>query len=1148
MAGGQGVKRRSRSAIESDHEADNVRFEGQRSSPESSDGAKRVRLRGGRATESEMDEEEDEDVGGEEEEDEDDEGEDQFHSFVDDRKQEPQTNGTSAMDFQPGAIVRVMVENFVTYEHAEFFPGPNLNMVIGPNGTGKSSLVCAICLGLGYHANVLGRASSFGEFVKHGKDSATVEVELQKRPNDRSNFIVRLVVKREDNTRKFWMNGRECTHKTIHSLMRELRIQIDNLCQFLPQDKVAEFAGLNSVDLLTKTLQAAAPEKMMRWQNDLKVMYAAQKESLQQSEKDAEQLAHLEMRQQGLQGDVDRLREREEIQKTVQDLEDARVAVQYNDARKSFAAAKERKKNAQLKLRDLERESGPSLEAVNRKQEYQAQVHTVVDERKNAVKEAERAADKLLSDVDNLDTKLTELDNKRDAIVNALKTKRQEVQTSRKKITHLEASLKKDHQEFNPADWNRKIREQEHLLRETESELRENQTVQQQGIKDQGRAKMEELKHIEADIRNLESQQGQKLSQLRKISPDCARGWEWLQENTAQFEKEVFGPPMLTCSVKDERYSNHIQSMLQNDDFLCFTAQTREDHKKLSGQFYGAMGLSVTIRTCTTDFGAFRPPLPSAELSALGLSGYALDYLDGPEPVLAMLCAEKKIHMSAVSLKDISDAQYERIVAGEVINSWAAGSTSYRVTRRREYGPGATSTRTSEIKPGRFWADQPVDMAEKTELERRKIEASGEVAELKQALADLREKHEALGATQLEIRQKLDDLKKAKNELQKEHNQWLAIPDKIEMEKKNLENKLGEIREERQRVRDMENKCDEVALEKARVALRHREQLDIIKAAHRDLLEAQVLLIEAKSDVAGLKERNADIVKKLEEEGRAVEQLGRELEECKLKARELLGKIEQLTDDAQRKEELSSIAQNKTVEEMDEYIAAEKAKLELIHAADPGVLREFENRAQQIDRLRKQKAEKEQELEGIADKIRRIRERWEPMLDGLVSKINDAFSYNFEQINCAGEVGVHKDEDFDKWAIEIKVKFRENETLQKLDQHRQSGGERAVSTIFYLMSLQSMAQAPFRVVDEINQGMDPRNERMVHERMVEIACREHTSQYFLITPKLLSGLRYDERMKVLCIASGQHMPREGSKLDFARCVKIRRRLTAVAGA
>ena len=76
------------------------------------------------------------------------------------------------------------------------------------------------------------------------------------------------------------------------------------------------------------------------------------------------------------------------------------------------------------------------------------------------------------------------------------------------------------------------------------------------------------------------------------------------------------------------------------------------------------------------------------------------------------------------------------------------------------------------------------------------------------------------------------------------------------------------------------------------------------------------------------------------------------------------------------------------------------------------------------------------------------------------------------------------------------------------------------------MALQSMAQAPFRVVDEINQGMDPRNERMVHERMVEIACREHTSQYFLITPKLLSDLHYHERMKVLCVNNGEWLPDE----------------------
>ena len=65
------------------------------------------------------------------------------------------SNGAgSSTGYQPGAIVRVKLTNFVTYTFAEFFPGPNLNMVIGPNGTGKSTLVCAICLGLGWSPKV----------------------------------------------------------------------------------------------------------------------------------------------------------------------------------------------------------------------------------------------------------------------------------------------------------------------------------------------------------------------------------------------------------------------------------------------------------------------------------------------------------------------------------------------------------------------------------------------------------------------------------------------------------------------------------------------------------------------------------------------------------------------------------------------------------------------------------------------------------------------------------------------------------------------------------------------------------------------------------------------------------------------------------
>lgn len=63
--------------------------------------------------------------------------------------------------YQPGSIVRVKLINFVTYTFAEFHLGPSLNMIIGPNGTGKSTLVCAICLGLGWGTQVKKSSDQF---------------------------------------------------------------------------------------------------------------------------------------------------------------------------------------------------------------------------------------------------------------------------------------------------------------------------------------------------------------------------------------------------------------------------------------------------------------------------------------------------------------------------------------------------------------------------------------------------------------------------------------------------------------------------------------------------------------------------------------------------------------------------------------------------------------------------------------------------------------------------------------------------------------------------------------------------------------------------------------------------------------------------
>lgn len=166
---------------------------------------------------------------------------------------------------------------------------------------------------------------------------------------------------------------------------------------------------------------------------------------------------------------------------------------------------------------------------------------------------------------------------------------------------------------------------------------------------------------------------------------------------------------------------------------------------------------------------------------------------------------------------------------------------------------------------------------------------------------------------------------------------------------------------------------------------------------------------------------------------------------------------------------------------------------------------------------------------------------WKNSLQNIVNQVNSKFSVYMKEVGCAGEVRLYtggKDVDgnneeteynLKQWGIEILVKFREASALQVLSAQTHSGGERSVSTIMYLMGLQNLMSSPFRCVDEINQGLDERNERLVFKRIVanstipaEKAPDDHCGQYFLITPKLLPNLdgMENENITVLFVFSG----------------------------
>lgn len=275
------------------------------------------------------------------------------------------------------------------------------------------------------------------------------------------------------------------------------------------------------------------------------------------------------------------------------------------------------------------------------------------------------------------------------------------------------------------------------MLRERDGELRriQNELLE---VRDSGQRLRNQRGRLQEELNELDTQEGKQLKVLEKSFPDVARGWKWLRENNDKFEAEVFGPPLVSCSIKDKRYSDHVQSLLQNDDFLCFTTQSREDHKKLSNYFFKELGLSVSIRTCLQSFSSFQSP-SREEAAKLGFDAFAIEHLAGPEPVLAMLCSEKRLHLAGIALRDVNDNQYNHLMNDDKVTTWATGRQSYKVTRRRDLGPQAVSTMTRGIRPGRWWRDE-VDSSEKQELQRRFDVAQEQFDELKAKNEQLRQK------------------------------------------------------------------------------------------------------------------------------------------------------------------------------------------------------------------------------------------------------------------------------------------------------------------------------------------------------------------------------------------------------------------------
>ncbi|KAJ1676838.1 Structural maintenance of chromosomes protein 5, partial [Spiromyces aspiralis] len=256
------------------------------------------------------------------------------------------------------------MKNFVTYDRCELYPGPYFNMVIGPNGTGKSTIVCAIALGLGGSPSLLGRAKDVSEFVKHGHESGWVEITLRGM-SPSSTTTIRRQFSRSSNKTSWKLDGQPASKAEVHRVIQGFNIQVDNLCQFLPQDRVVEFSKMTSQKLLLNTQTAVGRGDLHDLQSGL-IQYRQKEVSLlneaKQLMEDEATLAH---QNSIIKRDVQRWQEREQAERQVRVLKLQIPLARYAAAKAGYEESRQRRREAQARFARLQQESGPAVEMIN---------------------------------------------------------------------------------------------------------------------------------------------------------------------------------------------------------------------------------------------------------------------------------------------------------------------------------------------------------------------------------------------------------------------------------------------------------------------------------------------------------------------------------------------------------------------------------------------------------------------------------------------------------------------------------------------------------------------------------------------------------------------------------------------------------------
>lgn len=1041
-----------------------------------------------------------------------------------DDEQEARTSyvngGSHSSTAEVGIIESISLKNFMC--HAMLGPfkfGPNVNFVVGNNGSGKSAVLTALIVGLGGKAAITNRGTSIKGFVKDGQTSADVTIKLRNRGHDAFRPEVygeSIIVQQRltaDGGRSYKLKS--CSGSLVSSKKEELtavldhfNIQVDNPVSVLTQEMSKHFLqSKNESDKYKFFMKATQLDQM---KEDYSYIMETKTRTRDQINFGAERLHELKRECMEKEEKFKNLSSLSEMKEKLEDLKRKMAWAMVSEAEKQIVPFRERLageegrtvkfeqkinewqdkvKNAHESFRALQ----DKLEEISRDaqalkpqgialKDGMQQAKRVYHESEVLYNRFRMELRRLEKDAEQLNRRIQELQNSTDNVSEEEKIARLEA------INQLKIKIKALHdQDITTTEQINQF--QQALYRDKEERNKFVNTERDHHHK------------VESLRRQIKELQDSKTDRLRRFGQNMPALLAEIDEAYRQrrFRKKPIGPLGACIRLKDPQLALAVESCLKSllHAFCCDNHQDERVLQSIMGRVF-TQGQRPQIIV-----NEFRNEVYNVSQRVVDHPDYptVLKALEIDEPVVANCLIDMRGIETVLLIKSNSEARevmQKRPPPRNCREAFTADGD--QVYKNRYY--------SSEFNRARYLSrDVEVEISH---LEREVNDIVGQFSTIQQRTRSidsnirqneglLHQHHETKKRIQVQIREANARITELEN-----------VEEQPSIDIATLE---GELQENKKRIEHVKEK-----MEKAKLEMEENKSLFLESERQYEDIKTRI------NSVSEVAEPVKDDLHKVDQE---VENCKRHKKHYEDKLKEHFNGIKKHKDELNAKEKdledkiskaklifPERIEVSRTARSLDTEISHLRAKINSehhLHGNREEIIKEYHAAKENYQEM-ESKVKNLKVFVKLLDDIMAQRYRtYQQFRRYLTLRCKFYFDSLLSQRAYSGKISFdHKNE-----TLSITVQPGEGNKAALSDMRSLSGGERSFSTVCFVLSLWSIAESPFRCLDEFDVYMDMVNRRISMDMMLTMADSQRFRQFILLTPQNMSSLPSSNLIRIL---------------------------------